>query len=90
MATSRISGTVVDTAGRPLAGVPVFVESAPVAMPDIAVLTDEGGGFVVPAPATGSYVVGCTGERGERMSARVEVDVDREPEVAVRLALPLP
>jgi Carboxypeptidase regulatory-like domain len=50
-----IAGTVTDAAGEAVAGARVMYSKAPVAVPDVAALTDEGGGFVLGAPAPGAY-----------------------------------
>lgn len=68
-----IRGRVVDAAGRPVAGARVMVDAAPVAMPDIALLSGEDGGFVLAAPAPGAYRLrAVTDASGEALGA-VEV-----------------
>jgi Carboxypeptidase regulatory-like domain len=50
-----IAGVVTDVAGEPVAGARVMVSKSPVAVPDIAVLSDAGGAFVLGAPVPGPY-----------------------------------
>lgn len=54
-----IRGTVRDGSGRPVAGAVVFVVSAPRPAPDVGLLADERGRFVVAAPVLGDYVLGA-------------------------------
>jgi Carboxypeptidase regulatory-like domain len=50
-----IAGTVTDSAGEAVAGARVMFATAPVAVPDVAALTDEGGAFALGAPVPGAY-----------------------------------
>jgi len=68
-----LSGTVVDPAGRPVAGATVAVVDAPVAVPDIAAITGDDGSFSFGVPAAGSYRVAAYGESGSG-EATVVVD----------------
>ncbi len=52
---SLISVRVLDTEGQPVAGARVLFTAGPVAIPDIAALTDGGGSAVLVAPAPGAY-----------------------------------
>jgi hypothetical protein len=52
-----IAGVVTNVAGEAVAGARVMVSKSPVAVPDVAALTDDGGGFVLGAPAPGAYEV---------------------------------
>jgi len=52
-----VSGLVRDASGRPIAGARVSFTSGPVALPDIAALTDGGGAFTLTASAPGTYEV---------------------------------
>lgn len=49
-----------DRAGGPVPGASVYVLSAPVAVPDIAALTDATGAFALTLPAAGTYAIGAT------------------------------
>ncbi len=53
--TSLIEGVVQDARGRPVAGARVSWAHAPMPVPDMAVLTDGQGRFVLSAPAPGPY-----------------------------------
>jgi hypothetical protein len=72
-AAARISGIVIDDRARPVEGARVFLAESPVAAPDIALLTDVDGRFVLGAPAPGRYVVGSADDAGRRASAEVVV-----------------
>jgi histidine ammonia-lyase len=57
--SSLIQGQVLDARGHPVAGARISWVQAPVAMPDVAMLTDTQGRFVVAAPAQGAYTLRC-------------------------------
>lgn len=57
--TVAVTGIVRDSGGHVVANARVAFASAPVAVPDIAVLTDSKGAFALSAPAPGRYVVAC-------------------------------
>ena len=83
-AARLIQVTVLDAAGRPVAGARVYVVSAPVAMPDVAALSDAQGRFTLGAPKPGRYEIGATSDM--HGSARATVDVgDRGATLRLRL-----
>ncbi|MDG4865864.1 carboxypeptidase-like regulatory domain-containing protein, partial [Streptomyces sp. T-3] len=55
----EITGVVRDASGAPVAGAHVLFTAGPVALPDIAALTDGGGGFSLAAPVPGEYRILC-------------------------------
>ena len=65
--------TVLDAAGRPVAGARVYVVSAPVAMPDVAALSDPQGRFTLGAPKAGRYEIGASSD--SHGSAQATLDV---------------
>jgi glycine/D-amino acid oxidase-like deaminating enzyme len=75
---SQIRGRVVDVHGRPVAGAAIYVESAPVALPDIAAMTDDDGGFTLAVPVSGRYRIGANADPHGRTS--VDVDVQHNAE----------
>lgn len=83
MATYPIDGTVCDAQGRPLAGVAVSFSSAPVSLPEIAMLTDVGGAFRTSVPAAGSYGLTFNLNGFERMTVHVEVPVPTPPPMRI-------
>jgi len=54
-----IAGVVRTDDGRPIPGASVYFIQGPVPLPEIAMLTDEAGGFVMSAPVDGSYEIGA-------------------------------
>jgi hypothetical protein len=72
-----ISGTVIDSNGRPVADARIAFSRAPVAMPDIAMLTDERGAFTLSVPVTGTYELTFTADPHPPRNATVNVDADR-------------
>lgn len=66
-----VSGTVLDAVGHPVAGATVLFADSPVAVPDIAVLTDDEGRFSLAAPAPGHYelLVNAAGHGEKRIDA---------------------
>ena len=76
VATARtLSGTVLDAAGKPVAGARVYLVKAPGAVPDTATLTGADGRFVLGAALPGAYEVACSTDDLGSASARVVVDV---------------
>jgi hypothetical protein len=55
MRASVVSGRVIDADDRPVAGASVMFTHGPVAIPDIAQITDAHGAFALAAPAEGTY-----------------------------------
>jgi hypothetical protein len=54
-----VSGVVKSQDGRPVANAMVSFVQAPVAVPEIALLTGEDGSFQLNAPSPGTYVMGA-------------------------------
>jgi uncharacterized GH25 family protein len=80
-----LTGSVVDAAGRPVPDARVALTSAPVDVPDLALLTGGDGGFSIAVPAEGVYGVAAVTDEGR---AEETVDVRRGAENRVRLILP--
>ncbi len=68
-----LHGTVVDTAGRAVAGARVHLVAAPGPVPDIAALTGADGRFTLAAERPGRYEIACDADA--RGSARATVEV---------------
>lgn len=75
---ARIHGRVLDSQGRPIPNAAVYVESAPVSLPDIAAITDEGGSFTLAVPSPGEYRIGARSDQRGRASTDVRVDAAGE------------
>ena len=74
VATARtLSGTVLDAAGKPVAGARVYLVKAPGAVPDTAALTGADGRFVLGAALPGAYEVACSTDGLGAASAQVRV-----------------
>jgi hypothetical protein len=71
--TPVISGVVRDRRGDPVAAARVYVEAAPVPVPDIAALTAADGSFSIGVPVAGRYTLGAAADGWE--PARVTVNV---------------
>ena len=56
---SLIQGVVLNARGQPVAGARVSWVQAPVAMPDVSLLTDSDGRFTLAAPVPGRYTLRC-------------------------------
>jgi len=85
---TTISGRVVDANGRGIAGARVMVTAAPGPVPDMAMLTDGEGRFVIGAARPGSYTIAATtddaaGEHSVSVAADavdgVELHIRRQP-----------
>ena len=83
--TSVISGTVRATAGQAIEGARVYFISGPVALPDIAVLTDKAGNFSLSVPVAGTYELGCAADGFA--AARVTVTVAQGQSAKVEIQL---
>lgn len=81
-----IRGRVHLADGMPVVEARVFLTSAPVDTPDVALLTDEEGRFSLAVPSPGRYVVACHAD--DLRPAQVEVDVsgvDSRSEVDIEM-----
>lgn len=76
-----IRGLVADADGKPISWATAVFMEGPVALPDIAAVTDDAGRFTVAAPAPGAYRVGFHAVAFEPAEVTVTVgdsDVDVE------------
>lgn len=69
-----ISGTVVDSSHRPVAGARVALATGPSDLPDIAALTGDDGGFSFGVTQPGVYLVEAHSDLG-----RGEVEIEVRP-----------
>ncbi len=82
-----IAGVVRDEQGQPVAGARVYIVDAPVAVPDIAALTDDGGRFAIGIPAPGRYTVESAVDGRLPVRATVEAPSPQDAvEVTLRFA----
>ena len=70
----QVAGTGVDSAGQPVGGATVMWVQGPVALPDVALLTQPDGRFVLGAPVVGHYTLGCRHDRHGQATAAVVVE----------------
>jgi len=70
---SLIAGLVEDPEGRPIGRARVYFIEGPVALPDIAALTDDSGRFTLAAPVPGTYQVEVASEGFTSTTATVDV-----------------
>jgi hypothetical protein len=68
-----IRGVVRDPAGRPVASARAFLAGGPMAVPDVAALTDERGAFVLSVPSPGTWELRCDADGFSPAVERVEV-----------------
>jgi hypothetical protein len=68
-----ISGIVRGPDGKPTANARVYFTAGPVALPEIAALTDQSGAFSLTAPMPGDYVVEAAADEFGARSAKVKV-----------------
>ena len=85
MAAHRISGTVRDPQGKPVAQARVYFTSAPVSLPDIAALTDDHGAFTLAVPVPGDYTIAAASDAHPPASVKVTVGDAPEIQVVIRL-----
>lgn len=81
MAGQVISGVVRDQAGKPLAEARIGFARAPVALPDVAILTGTDGRFQLSVPVPGSYSLVCTLPDGTDETRTIDVTSDAEASV---------
>ena len=81
-----IAGRVSDAGGGPVAGARVAFIDGPVPMPDVAVLTDAGGWFVLAVPAPGEYRISFHASGFSTAVTRALVKPDEGAAVQVSLA----
>jgi Carboxypeptidase regulatory-like domain len=87
MAQKIVSGHVIGTDGQAVAGANVMFAEGPVALPDIAQVTDTQGAFSLAAPVSGTYrlVVNAPEHRTWERAVRV----GRKNETVVEVVLEL-
>ena len=76
---------MLDEQRRPLGGARVYVVSAPVSMPDVALLTDEQGAFALAAPVAGTYRIGIAAEEYAAQERDVKVAAQAPDEMLFEL-----
>ncbi len=69
-----IIGKVVDSSGTPMAGARILFLSGPVALPDVASLTNEQGQFVLAAPAAGVYRIRCISDSHGELEQELQIN----------------
>jgi hypothetical protein len=82
---SVISGKLYDPDGKPVAMARVYFSRGPGNLPDVAAVTDDGGGFALSAPSPGTYEIASTADG----FATVKKMVDVRPGQSVQLELRL-
>jgi hypothetical protein len=71
-----ISGIVVDAAEHPVRSARVYFTNTPIAIPDIAALSDAEGRFTLSVPAEGAYTIESSAEGHGPGRATVDVAGD--------------
>ncbi len=80
-----ISGVVCDSHSNPIANARVYFTNGPVALPDIAALTNKDGAFSLSAPIAGSYTIACAAEGFAPAAVTVTVADKKETHLEIRL-----
>ena len=80
-----VAGVVSDRTGAPVSGARVWFAAGPVALPDVAALTDSRGAFTLSAPAPGHYTIQCAADDSEPQSFRVSIESGQRSEIECRL-----
>ncbi len=82
---SVISGVVRSPDGKPVSNARVYFTSGPVALPDIAAITDKKGRFSITAPAPGEYVIEGIADEFGTHSSKVKVKGGEEVRLDLKL-----
>ncbi len=80
-----ISGTVSNAAGNPIAGARLLFVDGPVALPDIAALTDEKGAFALSVPVAGAYRIRCVADDYRPTEVDTVIDIGTNPKLVIEL-----
>lgn len=80
-----IRGEVRDQAGVPIFNARVWISSGPVAVADVAMLTDTDGEFLLSVPAVGRYEIACAAD--EFHPVRQVMEVSGKDAVSIELRL---
>lgn len=80
-----IYGVVSDNSGLPIAGARIYFIDSPVALPDIAVLSDDNGQFSLSVPAAGNYQIGCAADGFSSSTATINVASGLEAHINIKL-----
>ena len=83
-----LHGKIVDPNGKPVAEATVYFISAPVAMPDVAQLTDTNGQITMSVGVAGKYVIGASADEWGSGQTSIEIGEDETLEISVRLNQP--
>ena len=83
---AALTGRILDSNGRPVAGASVFLIAAPVAMPDIAQLSNAEGVFDLEAPSAGRYTIGAAAPGGGEGRITIDVGEGDAGPVEIRIA----
>lgn len=81
----QVSGTVLNEDGQPVSDASVMFAESPVAVPDIAALTNDQGRFSLSAPAPGHYVVLVVAEGFAEKRAETEIAGGRQSHLVIEL-----
>ena len=80
-----IAGVVTNDRGKGVSAARVWLSAGPVALPDVAGLSDERGSFTLSVPASGNYTVECVAETYAAESLSVTVRDGERVEIRFRL-----
>ena len=80
-----IYGTVRDPRGKPVPQARVYFTAAPVALPDIAALTDTGGAFSLSVPSAGAYQIESAADGFTPTAVTVAVTPEQETRLEIVL-----
>jgi hypothetical protein len=83
--SNTITGVVRDPRGRPVSQARVYFIAGPVALPDIAALTNGQGEFSLSAPADGNYEVECAADGFSLASTKVMIKSSQETTLQIKL-----
>lgn len=85
MRGSVVAGRVIGADDQPVAGASVMFTQGPVAIPDIAQITDAHGAFALAAPTEGTYRLLVNAPGFPSVEHSVEVTENSKPSIEIAL-----
>lgn len=80
-----IHGKVTGAGGQAIAQARIYIKHSPVPAPDIAMLTDQQGAFILSVPSSGNYTIGCQADELGSGEATITVNEGQDNLLTIEL-----